>query len=147
VSKGYKLDLNNRNLAELADLPGAGELVDSIAKDVAENAMRMAPVYNKIKWETRAGYRPKSDGLKGKAIIAYYQGERTRGTGGYKGAKRRRAAIVAFHPSARGRAAGRNAIKRALAAATGMVEYTTKDGRTRWATQKQADAWTRSRTT
>ena len=146
MSKYWQLKLDNKALASMADLPDAGDLVDEAAEDIAEKAMKMAPVHGKIKWERRAEYRPKSEGLKGKAIIAYYQGERTRGAGGYKGTKRRRAAIAAFHPSPRGRAAGRSAIRRALAAATGMVEYTTKDGRTRWATQKQVDAWTRSRT-
>jgi len=119
--QGWRLEANERGLSELTEQQGMSALVDDRAKDIAVLAARLAPVVGKLQWVVRENFEPGSTGMRNQAVIAYYTKEATRGIKSEFGVKRRRAAVIAFHPMKTGQARGRTAIRTATAAAVGKV--------------------------
>ena len=96
--------------------PGVADLVDDKARELAAVAARSAREVGGLPWRVRYNYSaPRTYGAAGRqAVITHKSKESTRGTSAKSGVARRRTSIVAFHPDAKGRQAGRMAIRKAL---------------------------------
>lgn len=116
MSRGFDFKPRVKGIAAMVDTPEVATFMDDRAEVVANAAASTARQVAGLQWQVRHDYQPSRDGFKRKAIISYYLQERTRGRW-----VRRRAAVVAFHPTAAGRKAGRVAIRAAVAATVGKV--------------------------
>ena len=119
MSKGFDFKPNAKGIGSLVDTPEVATLMDGRAAAVASAAAATATQVAGLSWQVRRDYQPSRDGLKRRAVITYYEQERTRGR-----RVRRRAAVVAFHPTPAGRRAGRVAIRAAVASVVGKVSKT-----------------------
>jgi len=116
---GFDFKPNARGIGSLVDTPDVATLMDDRAAAVASAAASSAAQVAGLSWQVKRGYQPSRDGFQNRAIISYYEQERTRGR-----RVRRRAAVVAFHPTPAGRRAGRVAIRAAVVAVVGKVSRT-----------------------
>lgn len=134
---GFTFKANGRGIASLLLEPGVADLVDDKAKELANVAARAAKEVNGLSWQARYNYHPPRSysGSARQAVIAHMPKDRTRGTKAKSGVGRRRTGIVAFHPDAKGRKAGRMAIRKALR----LPSLEALDADTKARAQKRAD--------
>jgi len=114
--QGWKLEANERGLARLNLTPEVREMVNDHADQIADIAKRAAKDVNGLRWTRRDNYSPPRVSRTDESRVAVISTRTDRTWGKKSGVKiaRYRAAVIAFHPDAKGRKAGRMAIRKAL---------------------------------
>ena len=114
--QGWRLEANERGLARLNLTSEVREIVNDHADQIADIAKRAAKDVNGLSWTRRDNYSPPRVSRTDESRLAVISTRTDRTWGKKSGVKvaRYRAAVIAFHPDAKGRKAGRMAIRKAL---------------------------------
>ena len=114
--KNYRLEANSHGIARLNLTPEVRDLVNDHADQIADVAKHAAKDVSGLSWTRRDNYSPPrvSRTDESRAAVISTRTDRTWGKKSGVKVARYRAAVIAFHPDAEGRKAGRMAIRKAL---------------------------------